>query len=163
MIRLFIKSYFEILLYLLLLLSVALHSFFHLPNFSGLFLLLPLLFAEVPLWRGSLWDLSILTLPLFVLLEGNVENLLNLSFYAFAEELFFRGFLMRRYSNLVVSFMFMLPHILLYQSILSALTFFPSLFFGFLYKRTGSLIFVSIVHFFSNVLYSVIIMEYANS
>ncbi len=163
MIRSFIKGYFEILLYFLLLLSIALHSFFHLPNFSGLFLLLPLLFAEVPIWKGSLWDLSILALPLFLLLEGNVENLLNLSLYAFAEELFFRGFLMSRYSNLVVSFMFMFPHILLYQSIPSALTFFPSLFFGFLYKRTGSLIFVSIAHVFSNVLYSIIIMEYANS
>ncbi|MFN3813169.1 MAG: type II CAAX prenyl endopeptidase Rce1 family protein [Aquificaceae bacterium] len=90
-------------------------------------------------------------------------SLFNLSFSAFAEELFFRGFLMRRYSNLIVSFLFMFPHLLLYQNLLSALTFFPSLLFGLIYKKTDSLIFVSMVHVFSNVLYRIIIKEYAHS
>jgi membrane protease YdiL (CAAX protease family) len=60
---------------------------------------------------------------------------------------------MKRYSNLEVSLMFMVPHFILYPSILSLLTFFPSLLFGFAYQKTGSLAFVSLLHLVSNLVY----------
>ncbi|MCX7739216.1 MAG: CPBP family glutamic-type intramembrane protease [Hydrogenothermaceae bacterium] len=78
---------------------------------------------------------------------------MSLLLLAFAEELFFRGYLLKLYSNLTVSLLFTLPHIILYTDIHSILTFFPSLLFGFLYERTKNLPLVSVVHFISNVMY----------
>ncbi len=72
---------------------------------------------------------------------------------AMAEEIFFRGFLMRKYSNLAVSIMFVIPHLILIPSIGAVLTFFPSLFFGFLYIRFNSVIPSMFAHFSANVFY----------
>jgi hypothetical protein len=46
-IKSFIKSYSELILYLILLLSVSLHKFFGIPNLSIFFLLSPLVFLEI--------------------------------------------------------------------------------------------------------------------
>jgi len=60
---------------------------------------------------------------------------------------------MKRFSNLKVSLMFVIPHFILYPGILSLLTFFPSLVFGFAYQKTKSLAFVSLLHLVSNLVY----------
>ncbi len=91
----------------------------------------------------------------------------NVSIYSFSqigqvfgEELFFRGYLFNtlrinnpHLKNIVISGLFTIPHIIVYTNFLSALTFFPSLIFGYLYIRTGSIIAPAIFHLFSNIFF----------
>jgi membrane protease YdiL (CAAX protease family) len=149
-IKSFIKSYSEPILYLLVLLSVSLHKFLGIPNLSIFFLLFPLAFFELKLLDR--WIFLWLFYPVAFLFFDALW-LLSMILSAFAEELFFRAYLMKRYSNLSVSLMFVIPHFILYPSILSLLTFFPSLFFGFAYQKTRSLPFVSLLHLISNLVY----------
>jgi len=149
-IKSFIKSYSEPILYLLVLLSVALHKFFGIPNLSIFFLLSPLVFLEIRLLDR--WIFLWLFYPVAFLLFDALW-LLGMTLSVFAEELFFRAYLMKRFSNLRVSLMFVIPHFILNPGILSLLTFFPSLFFGFAYQKTRSLAFVSLLHLVSNLVY----------
>jgi membrane protease YdiL (CAAX protease family) len=149
-IKSFIKSYSELILYLLVLLSVSLHRFLGIPNLSIFFLLSPLTFLELRLWDR--WVFLWLFYPV-AFLFFDAFWLLGMTLSAFAEELFFRAYLMKRFSNLSVSFMFVIPHFILYLGILSLLTFFPSLLFGFAYQKTKSLAFVSLLHLVSNLVY----------
>jgi membrane protease YdiL (CAAX protease family) len=149
-IKSFIKSYSEPILYLLVLLSVSLHKFLGIPNLSILFLLFPLVFLEIRLLDR--WIFLWLFYPVAFLFFDALW-LLGMTLSAFAEELFFRAYLMKRFSNLSVSLMFVIPHFILYPGILSLLTFFPSLFFGFAYQKTRSLAFVSFLHLVSNLVY----------
>jgi membrane protease YdiL (CAAX protease family) len=149
-IRSFTKSYFEPILYLLVLLSVSLHKFLDIPNLSIFFLLSPLVFLEIRLLDR--WIFLWLFYPTAFLFFDALW-LLGMTLSAFAEELFFRAYLMKRFSNLSVSLMFVIPHFILNPSILSLLTFFPSLFFGFAYQKTRSLAFVSFLHLVSNLVY----------
>jgi len=149
---LFIKRYTELFLYSLLLLSLLAHKLYHVLNLSVFVLLLPLAF--LPAERFGLkspWNLSLLALPFMYLLRP--QDFLSLALQSFAEELFFRAYLMQRYSNLFVSFLFTLPHVLLYENLWAYLTFFPSLLFGYAYERTRSLAFVSLLHLSSNILW----------
>jgi len=149
-IKSFIKSYSELILYLLVLLSVSLHKFFGIPNLSIFFLLFPIVFLEIRLLDR--WIFVWLLYPTAFLFFDALW-LLGMTLSAFAEELFFRAYLMKRFSNLKVSLMFVTPHFILYPGILSLLTFFPSLFFGFAYQKTRSLAFVSFLHLVSNLVY----------
>lgn len=149
-IKSFIKSYSEPILYLLVLLSVSLHKFLGIPNLSIFFLLFPLAFLEIRLLDR--WIFLWLFYPVAFLFFDALW-LLDMTLSAFAEELFFRAYLMKRYSNLSVSFMFVIPHFILYPGILSLLTFFPSLLFGYAYQKTKSLTFVSLLHLVSNLVY----------
>jgi len=149
-IRSFIKSYSEPILYLLVLLSVALHKFFGIPNLSIFFLLFPIVFLEIRLLDR--WIFLWLLYPTAFLFFDALW-LLGMTLSAFAEELFFRAYLMKRFGNLKVSLMFVIPHFILYPGILSLLTFFPSLLFGFAYQKTRSLPFVSFLHLISNLVY----------
>jgi len=149
-IKSFIKSYSELILYLLVLLSVSLHKFLGIPNLSIFFLLFPLVFLEIRLLDR--WVLLWLFYPT-AFLFFDAFWLLDMTLSAFAEELFFRAYLMKRFSNPRVSLMFVIPHFILYPGILSLLTFFPSLFFGFAYQKTRSLAFVSLLHLVSNLVY----------
>ncbi len=129
-----IRAYTELLLYGLLLFSLVLHRVYGLPNLSIIALLLPLVF--LPLERfgvKSPWNLSLLALPLLYVLHP--QNF------------------MQRFSNLTVSVLFTIPHIILYVDLWSVLTFFPSLLYGYIYQRTGSLAFVSLLHLASNLLW----------
>jgi membrane protease YdiL (CAAX protease family) len=146
-IRSFTKSYSELILYLLVLLSVSLHKFFGIPNLSIFFLLSPLVFLEIRLLDR--WVLLWLFYPI-AFLFFDAFWLLSMTLSAFAEELFFRAYLMKKFGNLKVSLMFVIPHFILNPGILSLLTFFPSLFFGFAYQKTKSLTFVSFLHLVSN-------------
>lgn len=146
------RGYTELLLYGLLLFSLLLHKLFQLPNLSLVFLLLPLSF--LPAERFGLkspWNASLLCLPFLYPLYP--QAFLSLALQAFAEELFFRAYLMGRFSNLMVSLMFVVPHVLLYGDLWSWLTFFPSLLYGFAYSRTSSLALASVLHLGSNVLW----------
>jgi len=149
-IRSFTKSYSELILYLLVLLSLFLHKFLDIPNLSIFFLLFPLAFFEIRLLDR--WIFLWLFYPVAFLFFDALW-LLGMTLSAFAEELFFRAYLMKRFSNLSVSLMFVIPHFILYPGILSLLTFFPSLFFGFAYQKTRSLAFVSLLHLISNLVY----------
>jgi len=149
-IRSFIKSYSEPILYLLVLLSVSMHKFLDIPNLSIFFLLFPLVFLEIRLLDR--WIFLWLFYPIAFLFFDALW-LLGMTLSAFAEELFFRAYLMKRFSNLKVSLMFVIPHFILYPGILSLLTFFPSLFFGIAYQKTRSLAFVSLLHLVSNLVY----------
>jgi len=149
-IKSFIKGYSEPILYLLVLLSVSLHKFLGIPNLSIFFLLFPLVFLEIRLLDR--WIFLWLFYPVAFLFFDALW-LLGMTLSAFAEELFFRAYLMKRYSNLGVSLMFVIPHFILYPGILSLLTFFPSLLFGFAYQKTKSLAFVSLLHLVSNLVY----------
>jgi membrane protease YdiL (CAAX protease family) len=145
-----IKNYSELILYLLVLLSVSLHKFLGIPNLSIFFLLSPLVFLEIRL--SDRWIFLWLFYPIAFLFFDALW-LLSMSLSAFAEELFFRAYLMKRFRNLKVSLMFVIPHFILYPGILSLLTFFPSLLFGFAYQKTRSLAFVSLLHLVSNLVY----------
>jgi membrane protease YdiL (CAAX protease family) len=149
-IKFFIKSYSEPILYLLVLLSVSLHKFLGIPNLSIFFLLFPLVSLEIRLLDR--WVLLWLLYPTAFLFFDALW-LLGMTLSAFAEELFFRAYLMKRFSNLKVSLMFVIPHLILNPGILSLLTFFPSLLFGFAYQKTRSLAFVSLLHLISNLVY----------
>jgi len=149
-IKSFIKSYSEPILYLLVLLSVSLHKFLDIPNLSIFFLLSPLTFLELRLLDR--WVFLWLFYPIAFLFFDALW-LLGMTLSAFAEELFFRAYLMKRFSNLKVSLMFVIPHFILNPGILSLLTFFPSLLFGFAYQKTKSLAFVSLLHLVSNLVY----------
>jgi len=149
-IKSFIKSYSELTLYLLVLLSVSLHKFLGIPNLSIFFLLFPLAFLELRLLDR--WVFLWLFYPIAFLFFDALW-LLGMTLSAFAEELFFRAYLMKRFSNLKVSLMFVIPHFILNPGMLSLLTFFPSLVFGFAYQKTKSLAFVSFLHLVSNLVY----------
>jgi len=149
-IRSFTKSYSEPILYLFVLLSVFLHKFLGIPNLSIFFLLFPLVFFEIRLLDR--WIFLWLFYPTAFLFFDALW-LLGMTLSAFAEELFFRAYLMKRFSNLKVSLMFVIPHFILNPGILSLLTFFPSLLFGFAYQKTRSLAFVSFLHLVSNLIY----------
>ncbi len=149
----FTKRYSEILLYLLLITNIVLHKAFALPDFSTFVLLFPLLLMESSYRWKNPWNIFAITYPACFSLGIYPYDLLSLTLSAFAEEIFFRAYMMRKYGNFTVSLMFALPHFLIYQNLQSLLTFFPSLFFGFLYKKTNSLIFVSLIHLYSNLVY----------
>ncbi len=87
-----------------------------------------------------------------------------LIYTAIPEEIFFRGFMYASIenefifwkfskANLVTSFLFALAHVLIYYNPAMFKTFFPSLVFGFLYERTGSVIAPIIFHWLSDVVY----------
>jgi membrane protease YdiL (CAAX protease family) len=149
---LFTRAYTELAFYSLLLFTLALHKFFSLPNLATAVLLLPLAFLpREGFGLKSPWNFSLLLLPL--LYPIHPHNFLGLSLQAFAEEVFFRAYLMRKLSNLTVSILFVFPHVLLYGGLFSWLTFFPSLLFGFVYQKTHSLALVSLLHLLSNILW----------
>ncbi|MCS7171704.1 MAG: CPBP family intramembrane metalloprotease [Aquificaceae bacterium] len=148
----FIRKYTELTLYCLLVASLILHRLYGVPNLGLFILLLPLAFLpQESFGLKSRWNLSLLALPFLYLLHP--YNFFNLAFQAFAEELFFRTYLMQRFSNFTVSIMFTAPHVILYQDFFSCLTFFPSILYGFVYKKTQSLALVSILHLSSNLLW----------
>jgi len=150
----------ELFLYALFLLSLLLSRFKGLDWLPLLVLVSPLFFLkeeELGLrnWkRGLLFGLPFTPLGVPYLFKANCFGfLLNQAGLAFAEELFFRGFLMRRLSNLTVSALFALSHFTYWSSLNALLTFFPSLLFGHLYGRSGSLLAPFLAHYSLNLFY----------
>ncbi len=150
-----------ILAYILFLVSILIAKFsgwFILPQ---LVLLSPLLFIKEykelgyrNIQKGFLYGAT--SLPLWLIFPPALSCpavVLNNVGVAVAEETFFRGFLMKKFNNFVVSVLFVLPHVILYQNLASVLTFFPSLLFGWIYIRSGSIVAPIIYHFVSNLAY----------
>lgn len=85
-----------------------------------------------------------------------------------AEEIFFRGYIQNeilKYTNIhisiiITSILFMIPHLVLSFSVISFLTFFPSLIFGYLYYLSKSIWASSIFHLFSNLFFQIFLVIY---
>ena len=104
--------------------------------------------------RGFIFSAPFLVLSIPYLLNAKCYAfVLNQLGIAFAEEVFFRGFLMQRFNNLTVSFMFAFAHFTYWENLNAVLTFFPSLFFGYLYIKTGSVFAPALTHFSFNLFY----------
>jgi membrane protease YdiL (CAAX protease family) len=80
---------------------------------------------------------------------------------AFAEEVYFRGFLQESLGSTTRSvvlvsslFAFMhVPQLIIYHDINAILTFFPSLVMGYLYMRTRNIAASTLFHFLANIVY----------
>ena len=145
---------FSIFLYTALILSSIIYKITNIPYFISLVLLSPILFIDFKLVfsYSRKYDLSIIFIIPFLFILEPVQTLNNL-FVAFSEELFFRVYLLSYFSNLLTSILFTIPHIIIYQDLHSFLTFFPSLFYGFVYQKTKSFSLVVVLHFLSNQFY----------
>ena len=136
--------------------------------------ILPLLYMLLPLMlmkeeelgfrnyrRGLIYGSFLL--PAFLILPPNLSCpswVLNQLGIATAEEIFFRGYLMGSLGNLKTSFLFSLAHLIHFPTINSLLVFFPSLLFGEVYRRSGSILAPILLHFSSNLLYFSLVEEF---
>jgi membrane protease YdiL (CAAX protease family) len=92
-------------------------------------------------------------------------GLATLLLAALPEEWFFRAYFMTRLgqswrANLVASLLFSLLHGLTQGWPAAIRVFAPSLFFGWLYQRTGDLILLVLVHALSNLLFAMFLSGY---
>jgi len=154
-------------LYFLLIFSLYLQRFYNLSIIPQLILLSPLLFKEDTslglknFKKGVIYGSLFLPLSIPYLLNAQCYAfVLNQLGIAFAEEIFFRGFLMQRFSNLTVSFMFAGAHVVYWFNLNSILTFFPSLFFGWLYRKADSVVATALAHFSMNMFYFFILEQF---
>lgn len=149
-----------IFLYIALIISTAIYKITNLPYFVYFVVLSPILFIDFKsVFSYSIkYDLSIIFILPFLFIHEPLQALNNL-FVAFSEELFFRVYLLSYFSNLLTSILFTIPHIIIYQDLHSFLTFFPSLFYGFVYQKTKSFSLVVVLHFISNEFYVAFLSE----
>lgn len=140
-------------LYLILIIATLLAKLLDFYVLVFIVLMLPVAFLEKERFGiNNYWSLSVFILIPFVYIFG-INYTLPIFILAFAEELFFRAYLMKYYSNLTVSAMFVIPHLILYPDLHSFLTFFPSMFFGYIYSKTASLLLSTVFHTLSNIIY----------
>ncbi len=145
-------------LYLLLLFGVLLNREFNFPYLAQVTSLSPLLFYDLrelgfKNFKGSYPYLLLALLPLPLLSLRTLMDLPNQLAVGLMEETFFRGFLYQRTNPILNSLLFTLPHLILRPSLMSLLTFFPSLFFYFLREKTDSLYPPIFFHALSNLIY----------
>lgn len=84
---------------------------------------------------------------------------------ALPEEWFFRSYLQKRLGNnitavIVVSVLFALMHFITHDSAVVWLVFFPSIFFGWLYKKSDDLLLIVLIHALSNLIYYIYLQTY---
>lgn len=132
-----------------------------------LFLLLPFIdfkwrIPEAFFSRRSLICWVLLTITIVVLLLKNSEILgiftMMVLLAALPEEWFFRGYLQKRLGNsgisvVIVSLVFSFMHYITQNSVSGWFVFVPSLFFGWVYKKTNDLVVVVVLHALSNLIY----------
>lgn len=132
-----------------------------------LFLLLPFIdhkwrLPQVSLGKRALISWLIITFVICLLLLLNTQQIelfiVMLFVAALPEEWFFRAYLQKRLGNsitaiLVVSLMFTSMHFITNNSFVSLLVFIPSVFFGWVYKKTDDMVFVVMLHALSNLLF----------
>ncbi len=87
---------------------------------------------------------------------------------ALPEEWFFRAYLQKRIGNnisavLIVSLLFSSMHYLTHDSAVVWLVFIPSVFFGWIYKKTDDLILIVMLHALSNLVYYIYLEAYAKA
>ena len=148
-------------LYLAFFIGVLIFKFFQTSLVAQAILLSPLVFEKdiknlgyKNVKKGLLY--GSLSLPVWLLFPPSFSCwgvVLNNLGVAVAEETFFRGFMMKKLNNVAVSVLFALPHVVLYQNLASVLTFFPSLIFGWVYLRSGSILTPIIFHWVFNLSY----------
>ncbi len=103
--------------------------------------------------------LLVLTVVLFFVSTETLQYFLVMAaFTALPEEWFFRGYLLRKlglnlHANIIVSIGFSILHIIVQGSLIGALTFIPSLVFGWVFIKYKSLTFVILLHALSNIIY----------
>ena len=139
-----------------------------------LFLLLPFVDVQwsmprIPFGRLSLISWAILSLAIILLLLQNIQLLdlftVMVLVAALPEEWFFRAYLQKRLGNhiaavLIVSLLFSLMHFITQSSAVAWLVFIPSVFFGWVYKKTDDLILVVFLHALSNLIYYIYLESY---
>lgn len=132
-----------------------------------LFLLLP--FADfrwqipgVLLGKQLLVSWIVIAVVIIIILLLNIQLIglfvMMLLVAALPEEWFFRAYLQKRLGNsvvaiLLVSLMFTLMHFIISNSYVSLLVFIPSIFFGWIYKKTDDIVLVVMLHALSNLLF----------
>ncbi len=154
--------------YIGLILILTLSNFFPRVEFLiPLYMLLPLLFLsnrELGLknyGKGILYGSPLF--PLLLIFPPDLSCpswVLNQLGIATAEEVFFRAYLMGSFGNLTVSLLFSLAHLINFPTLNSLLVFFPSLAFGYVYLRSGSILAPILLHFSSNLLYNSLIEKF---
>ncbi|MBK3331500.1 CPBP family intramembrane metalloprotease [Persephonella atlantica] len=100
----------------------------------------------------------ILSLPLIVFSKNVFWENVNTIPQVFAEEVFFRGYLQEKLNEslgkepsiFLTSILFAIPHVIVEPSIISCLTFFPSVIFGYSLYYTKSIATPTILHYSSN-------------
>lgn len=103
--------------------------------------------------------LLVFTVVLFFVSTDTLQYFLVMTaFTALPEEWFFRGYLLRKLglnlrANVIVSIGFSILHIIVQGSLIGALTFIPSLVFGWVFIKYKSLAFVILLHALSNFIY----------
>ncbi len=135
--------------------------------------------AVLPVVWGGLWLLAVIGTkpPMLPSVMGGqwLGWVLYQFFYvAFAEEIFFRGYVVSRLLQwrpslaqqrprawhaiiiIISAAVFALAHIILLENILSVLTFFPGLILGWLFIRTRSLVAPILFHALANILYALV-------
>ncbi len=165
--RNFLILYFILICFLIL---SKLNSFF--INIAYIVLLIPLVFYDLKklgfqnYGKGFLYGtvISLVYLP-FIINGFSISHFLQIP-QVFAEEVFFRGFGLSSFdkmnvhlSNVLISILFTIPHVIINPSILSVLVFFPSIVFGYLFIYTRSIVAPVIFHWLSNVFFQVFLYE----
>ena len=139
-----------------------------------LFLLLPFVDVQwsmprIPFAWQSLISWVVLSVVIILLLLQNTQLVdlftMMVLLAALPEEWFFRAYLQKRLGNhiaavLIVSLLFWLMHYITHRSVETWLVFIPSVFFGWVYKKTDDLILVVILHALSNLLYYIYLESY---
>ena len=139
-----------------------------------LFMLLPfvdlqLSMPRIAFGRQSLISWAILSVVIILLLLQNAQLVdlftMMVLVAALPEEWFFRAYLQKRLGNhiaaiLIVSLLFSLMHFITQSSAIAWLVFVPSIFFGWVYKKTDDLILVVLLHALSNLLYYIYLQSY---
>ncbi len=132
-----------------------------------LYMLLPLFFVEEKKLgfknysRGLLYGLPLT--PLFLVFPPDLSCpawVLNQLGIATAEEVFFRGYLLGIFGNFKTSLLFSLAHLVSFPTVNSLLVFFPSLIFGWVYIRSGSILAPILLHWSANLLYFSFVKEF---
>lgn len=143
--------------------------------------LLPILFLVLP-FVDRVWQLpsirrdkqskvkwTFLVAATTVLLIQYPEYLAPFAFMvlvaAIPEEWFFRAYLQKRLGNsvavvLIVSMMFSFIHFIAHDLNIALYVFIPSIFFGWIYKVTGDLVLVIMLHMLSNLVYYIYLESY---
>lgn len=139
-----------------------------------LFLLLPFVDSQwsmprMHLGKQSLISWIILSVSITILLLQNTHLLdvftVMVLVAALPEEWFFRAYLQKRMGNgvaavSIVSLMFSLMHFITRSSVDACLVFIPSLFYGYVYKKTSDLVLVVLLHALSNLVYYIYLESY---
>lgn len=116
-----------------------------------------------------LWIISLFCVTLLSGFDSQlwIFALTTVAMAALPEEWFFRAYLQSRLGNSYIAILtssacFSLAHMITVSWLTGILVFFPSLLFGYIYKKTGDLVLVVLLHTVSNVFYKVYGYDWLN-